>query len=87
MCAGAHGGQKRPFDTLELELHVVASYSVWVLGIELEYSRRAASVPNALSPTKWLLKDINYCPSVIDGDCSFVPNHPKSEYSITQKLY
>lgn len=38
----AHRGQKRALDSLELELHVVVSYQMWLLGTELVSSGRAA---------------------------------------------
>lgn len=35
MCAGFLGGQKKELESLQLELHVVLSHLIWVLGINL----------------------------------------------------
>lgn len=35
VCAGFLGGQKRELESLKLELHVVLSHLIWVLGINL----------------------------------------------------
>jgi len=43
MYAGTHVGQRRMPDPLELELQVVVSLLMWVLGVKLESSERAAS--------------------------------------------
>ena len=37
----AHGAPKRVEDSLELELQVLVSHPMWVVGIELISSRRA----------------------------------------------
>lgn len=36
-----HGGQKRPLDTVELNMQVVVSQTIWMLGIKLWSSTRA----------------------------------------------
>ena len=36
MNVGAHGGQKKVLDPLELELHVVVSCVTWVIGNTLQ---------------------------------------------------
>jgi hypothetical protein len=53
----AHGGQKRASDPPELELQVVVSRPLWVLGIELRSSARAAIVPTpeAVSSALYLI--------------------------------
>lgn len=38
ICTGAHTGQKRVSDPIQLELQVVVRLSKWVLGTELQYS-------------------------------------------------
>lgn len=43
MCAGFHGGSMRVLDLLELESLLVVSDPMWVLGMELLSSPRAAS--------------------------------------------
>jgi len=49
---GAHKGQKRASDLLELELQVVVGCLMWVLGTELRSFARAANTLNcrAVSP-------------------------------------
>lgn len=38
ICTGAHTGQKRASEPIQLELQVVVRLSKWVLGTELQYS-------------------------------------------------
>lgn len=40
---GAHEGQKRAWESLELELQEVVNHPVWILGIESQSSARVAS--------------------------------------------
>lgn len=46
MSGGPPGGQKRALDALELELPVVVSLLVWMLGTECVSPERTASVFN-----------------------------------------
>ena len=46
MCAGALGGQKRASELLEVELVMVVSCLMWVLGTKLKSSTRAAHTLN-----------------------------------------
>jgi hypothetical protein len=42
VCLGAHGVQKRASDPLDVELQVVVSHPVWMLGSELRSPAQAA---------------------------------------------
>lgn len=44
MSIGSHGGQKRVWYSLELELQVAGNCSVWVLGTVLQCSKKVPSV-------------------------------------------
>ena len=52
MCAGAHGGQKKALDSLDVELWMVVSCLIWVLETKPRSSGRAANAVNqwAISP-------------------------------------
>jgi hypothetical protein len=43
MYMGHHGDQKRELDPVELELEVVVTHPMWMLGIKLRSSGRATS--------------------------------------------
>lgn len=46
MSAGAHRGEKRVLDPLELDLQATVSYPTWVLGTKLGSSAKATSTLN-----------------------------------------
>ena len=47
-------GSEEVLDPLELELQAIVSYTKWVLGIKLQFYRRATSITNhwAILPTR-----------------------------------
>lgn len=56
LCASVCGDQKRTLDLLRLELQVVASHPVWILGTDLVSSGKTGSIPNHSTKSQYFLK-------------------------------
>jgi hypothetical protein len=72
---GAHRSQKRVSDNLQVELQVVVSHLLWILGTKLRSSRRAMCILNswAICPASWCAFSYKslLCASTTGNDAEF----------------